>query len=155
VLAPDVVPDLPELYADRRACQQILLNLLSNAVKFTPKGGLVTVQARRESDRIAFVVRDNGVGVCQTELPRLGAPFFKAASAKSRAEKGSGLGLSVVRGLVGLHQGWMSIASAPGDGTMVTVSLPIDAGQPARSGMPAQVYTLPRSGHAALAIKTG
>jgi cell cycle sensor histidine kinase DivJ len=155
VLAPDVVPDLPELYADRRACQQILLNLLSNAVKFTPKGGLITVQARRDGDRINFVVRDNGVGVCQTELPRLGAPFYKAASARSRAEKGSGLGLSVVRGLVGLHQGEMSIASAPGDGTMVTVSLPIDAGQPARLAMPPRIYTLPRPAHAALAIKTG
>lgn len=155
VLAADVAPDLPELSADRRACKQILLNLLSNAVKFTPKGGLVTVQARQDGDRIAFTVRDNGVGVCKTELPRLGAPFYKAASARSRAEKGSGLGLSVVCGLVGLHHGRMSIGSAPGDGTMVTVSLPIDVRRPTRLGVPSQIYLLPRPAHTALAANTG
>jgi two-component system, cell cycle sensor histidine kinase DivJ len=154
-LAQDVAPGLPELTADRRACQQILLNLLSNAVKFTPKGGLIRVLARRDGDRIALSVSDTGVGVSESELPRLGNPFYKASSVASHAEKGTGLGLSVVRGLVGLHNGRISIASARGDGTMVTVSLPIDASQPARPAMPAQVHTIVRSPDGTRAIKTG
>jgi cell cycle sensor histidine kinase DivJ len=144
-LAQDIAPGLPELRADRRACRQILINLLSNAVKFTPKGGLVTVQARRDGNRIVLAVRDTGVGVCAAELPRLGDPFYKGASGRNPAEKGSGLGLSVVRGLVGLHDGQISIASAPGNGTTVTVGLPIDAGHPARVAAPAKVHTFVRS----------
>jgi cell cycle sensor histidine kinase DivJ len=155
VLARDVAPGLPEITVDRRACQQILLNLLSNAVKFTPKGGLVTVLARREGDRVALTVRDTGVGVSEAELPRLGDPFYKAASAAHRAEKGTGLGLSVVRALVGLHHGRISIASARGDGTDVTVSLPIDIGQPARPAGLAQVHAIVRSPKGPVLIKTG
>ncbi|HEY8382779.1 MAG TPA: PAS domain-containing sensor histidine kinase [Microvirga sp.] len=126
-IAEDVAPNLPPLHADRRACQQILLNLLSNAVKFTPRGGLVTVQVRQEGTHLSLAVRDTGIGVLATELPRLGVPFFRAAAARSRCEKGSGLGLSVVRGLVALHGGRLTIASTPGDGTSVTVVLPLEA----------------------------
>jgi cell cycle sensor histidine kinase DivJ len=155
VLAQDVTKGLPELRADRRACQQILLNLLSNSVKFTPKGGLVTVQARRDGDRIALTVRDTGVGVCHTELPHLGNPFYKAASGRSRPDKSAGLGLSVVRGLVALHDGQIDIASAPGDGTNVTVNLPIDAGSARRPAVPAPVLTLVRPADGVLVAKTG
>jgi cell cycle sensor histidine kinase DivJ len=154
-LAQDVAPGLPEVTADRRACQQILLNLLSNAVKFTPRGGQIQVMARRDGERLVLSVSDTGVGVCESELPRLGDPFFKASSVASRAEKGTGLGLSVVRGLVGLHNGRLSIASARGTGTIVTVSLPIDASQPDRHAMPAHVHTIVRAPDGPRAIKTG
>jgi cell cycle sensor histidine kinase DivJ len=154
-LAQDVAPGLPELRADRRACRQILLNLLSNAVKFTPEGGLVTVQARRDGDRLALTVCDTGVGVCETELPRLGNPFYRAPSARSRQEKGTGLGLSVVRGLVGLHQGRISLSSAPGDGMSVSVSLPFDAGHSPRATMPAEVHTFTRARERTRALKMG
>jgi two-component system, cell cycle sensor histidine kinase DivJ len=114
---------------------------LSNALNFTPVGGLVTVEARREGERIQLIVRDTGIGVCEAELSRLGVPFFQAASARGRSAKGSGLGLSVVRGLVGLHGGRVSFSSAPGNGTSVTVSLPIDADHP-RAALPAPVHNL-------------
>ncbi|HEU4518428.1 MAG TPA: ATP-binding protein [Microvirga sp.] len=129
-IAQDVADGLPPLQADRHACQQILLNLLSNAVKFTPAGGLVTVQARREGDRLALRVRDTGIGVLPSELPHLGDPFYRAASARERGETGTGLGLAVVRGLVALHQGRLSIAPAPAGGLDVTVSLPFEAPRP-------------------------
>jgi cell cycle sensor histidine kinase DivJ len=154
VIAQAVSPNLPELWADRRACQQILLNLLSNAVKFTPRGGLITVQAKREGERIAFSVRDTGVGVLAAELPRLGNPFYRASSGRGRAEKGNGLGLSVVRGLVELHQGRISIASAPGNGMKVTVSLPLEAGGAKRAAPPLlQIDRRPTED--ALVLKTG
>ncbi|MFC4174345.1 ATP-binding protein [Microvirga sp. GCM10011540] len=126
VLKQELAPGLPALVADRRACRQILLNLLSNAVKFTPQGGQVTVEVRHEADAVTLAVRDTGVGVAQDELPRLGMPFYQG-STRARPEKGNGLGLSVVRGLVTLHQGRLRISSAPGNGTCVKISLPVDA----------------------------
>ncbi len=125
-VAREIARDLPEIVADRRACKQILINLLSNAVKFTPSGGCVTASLRRERDRIVLAVTDTGIGVPETDLPKLGNPFFQANSSYSRAHEGTGLGLSVVRGLVGLHQGTMTIESQMGEGTRVTVSLPLD-----------------------------
>jgi two-component system, cell cycle sensor histidine kinase DivJ len=125
-LIRELAPGLPVLVADRRACRQILLNLLSNAVKFTPRNGQVTVEVRHEGDSILLAVRDTGIGVAQDELPRLGMPFYQGA-AQGRAHKGNGLGLSVVRGLVTLHQGRLRIASTPGHGTCVRISLPVDA----------------------------
>jgi cell cycle sensor histidine kinase DivJ len=142
-LVKDLSAELPPLTADRRAFQQILLNLLSNAVKFTPKGGRVTVGAHLDGGHLALTVRDTGVGVCESELPRLGNPFYRGTAAATFAEKGSGLGLSVVRGLVALHSGRMSIASARGDGTSVTVMLPVGSG-PVQ--LPGETGTAPERG---------
>jgi cell cycle sensor histidine kinase DivJ len=121
----DVEENLPELCADRRACRQILLNLLSNAIKFTDRGGRVICGARREGRRIALFVRDTGIGIAPEDLPRLGNPFVQADSGYDRKHEGTGLGLSVVKGLANLHGGSMSIDSRLGEGTTVTVFLPI------------------------------
>ncbi len=121
----DVEPSLPELTADPRACRQILLNLLSNAIKFSNAGGQVTCGARKDGRRIVIFVRDQGIGISSTDLPKLGNPFVQAESGYDRRHEGSGLGLSVVKGLAALHGGQMSIASELGKGTEVTVSLPI------------------------------
>jgi len=125
-LVRDVPQGLPELVADGRACRQILINLLSNAVKFTPAGGRISMILRREGDRLAFVIADTGIGIAESDMPRLGEPFFQAGSAYTRAHDGTGLGLSVVCGLVGLHNGDLTVESAIGEGTSVTVRLPID-----------------------------
>ena len=125
-LVVDLPDDLPEIIADRRACRQMLLNLLSNAVKFTPHGGEVRVEARRDGDCVALSVHDTGIGVAQEDLARLGVPFYRGAARSRPEEKGSGLGLSVVRGLVALHRGSIRIGSTPGDGTVVRLTLPID-----------------------------
>lgn len=121
----EVEVGMPELCADRRACRQILLNLLSNAIKFTDRGGRVVCGARRDGRRIALFVRDNGIGIAPEDLPKLGNPFVQADSGYDRRHEGTGLGLSVVKGLAQLHGGTMSIDSALGKGTTVTVSLPI------------------------------
>ena len=122
----DVPDDLEELVADRRACRQILINLLSNAVKFTPEGGRVTLRMRPEGTALRIGVGDTGIGIGEADLARLGDPFFQAGSSLSRPYEGTGLGLSVVRGLVGLHGGTIAIESEPGKGTAVTVRLPLD-----------------------------
>jgi two-component system, cell cycle sensor histidine kinase DivJ len=118
--------DLPEMVADKRALNQILLNLVSNAIRFTDRGGKVTVCARAEAATIALVVEDNGVGISEEDLPRVGEPYFQAGTSYDRRHGGTGLGLSIVKGLVRLHGGEISIRSRIGEGTRITVCLPLD-----------------------------
>jgi cell cycle sensor histidine kinase DivJ len=118
--------DLPEIVADKRALSQILLNLLSNAIRFTDRGGKVTVGARAEAGRITFVVEDNGVGISDEDLARVGEPYFQARTSYDRRHGGTGLGLSIVKGLVRLHGGEVDIRSRVGEGTRVSVRLPLD-----------------------------
>jgi two-component system, cell cycle sensor histidine kinase DivJ len=128
-LLAEVPPGLPELVADRRACKQMLLNVIANAVKFTDAGGWVHVSARAEGDMIALVVADNGIGIAEQDLPKLGNPFVQTDSAYNRSHDGAGLGLSVVNGLVRLHGGRLEIASKLGEGTTATVTLPLSCPQ--------------------------
>jgi len=123
--------ELPEVVADRRAFNQILINLTANAVKFTPRGGRVTVSALRDGSKLAVTVEDTGVGIGEDDLPRLGEAFFQADSSYERRHDGSGLGLSIVKGLVDLHGGDIDIRSRVGEGTRITVRLPIDGASPA------------------------
>ena len=117
---------LPDIVADRRALSQILLNLVSNAVKFTNRGGRVIVAAVPESSNLILSVEDTGVGIGEDDLPRLGEAFFQARASYDRRHDGTGLGLSIVKGLVRLHGGKMEISSRLGEGTRVTVRLPLD-----------------------------
>jgi cell cycle sensor histidine kinase DivJ len=121
-----IAADLPEIVADRQALNQILINLISNAVKFTPRGGRVSVSALCDGSRLAVMVEDTGVGIREDDLPHLGEAFFQAHASYDRRHDGTGLGLSIVKGLVRLHGGDMDIRSRLGDGTRVTVRLPID-----------------------------
>ena len=123
----DIVParDLPGLRADDRALRQVVLNLLSNAVKFTPPTGRVTIAAAlREDGGLAITVADTGIGIAPEALRSIAEPFHQADSSISRRFGGTGLGLSISRNLVELHGGTLSIDSAPGRGTTVTVLLP-------------------------------
>ncbi len=108
--------ELPEMIADRRALNQILLNLLSNAIRFTDRGGKVTLSARAEAGHMTFVVEDTGVGISDEDLARVGEPYFQARASYDRRHGGTGLGLSIVKGLVRLHGGDMEIRSRVGDG---------------------------------------
>jgi cell cycle sensor histidine kinase DivJ len=118
--------NLPEMIADKRAVNQILLNLLSNAIRFTDRGGKVTISVQAEASAIAFVVEDNGVGISDADLMRVGEPYFQARASYDRRHGGTGLGLSIVKGLVRLHGGEISIHSRVGEGTRITVTLPLD-----------------------------
>ncbi len=113
-----------EADADRRAIKQIVMNLLSNAMKFTPRGGAVTISALADGDVLELVVSDTGVGIQPEDLARLGRPFEQAGGSEQR-QAGSGLGLSLVRAFAKLHGGDMTIASTFGEGTTVTVRMPV------------------------------
>ena len=115
-------------FADGQALKQILLNLLSNAVKFTPEGGAVTLGLHRLADgTMEFVVRDNGIGIAATDLPRLMKPFEQMANGYTRKNGGTGLGLPLTDALVRLHGGELQIDSILGQGTAAVVRLPSPA----------------------------
>ena len=125
-------PEPLEVDADRRALKQIVLNLVSNALKFTPAGGQVNVVARRRGGELELIVADTGVGIAPADLARLGRPYEQAGAADQRA-LGAGLGLSLSRALAELHGGRLSIDSVVGEGTVVSVRLPVLAPAPARA----------------------
>ena len=127
ILARDLAEELPSLIADRRALKQSLINLLSNAIKFTPAEGRVTVAAYNDGDALLLQVRDTGVGIPQKDLARIGRPFEQVEGELQRLHKGTGLGLSLVKALAELHGGAMQIDSALGDGTTVSLRLPLRA----------------------------
>jgi two-component system, cell cycle sensor histidine kinase DivJ len=122
-----VEQELSEIYADKRAIRQILLNLLANAVKFTKAGGAVTTHVQRKGNRLILSVADTGIGIASEDLPHIGEAFYQAKGNYDRPFEGTGLGLSVVKGLVALHKGQMKISSTLGEGTIISISLPLDA----------------------------
>lgn len=144
-------PALPYVAGDRRALKQVVLNLLSNAVKFTPAGGRVVLAVVRDGDVIDLSVSDTGIGIAACDLPRLGDPFFQVKGTYERSHEGTGLGLSVVRGLVGLHGGCMTVESAPGVGTRVSIRLPV--GGVCEAEQPAKIVTFARAPRKGLETK--
>lgn len=141
-LRTQIAPDAGDINADRRAVQQMLINLVSNSIKFTPDGGDVVVGAKRIGSRLHFWVRDTGIGIAEEDFANLGKPFMQIQNDYTRRFEGTGLGLSLVKGLVALHQGTMSIESMPGEGTTVTISLPV-SGPKGRPANPSGVLTMP------------
>jgi cell cycle sensor histidine kinase DivJ len=125
-LFADIAADLPEINADPRALRQVIINLVSNAIKFTERGGKVDILARAKGGEFELTVTDDGVGIPEADLGRLGDPFFQGRSAYDRTYEGTGLGLSVVMGLVKLHGGKVEIESRLRKGTKVVVRLPLD-----------------------------
>lgn len=117
-------PDAVDVSADKRALKQIALNLLSNAVKFTPAGGAITVTVETIGPFLEIVVADTGVGIAPEDVQRLGRPFEQAGAIEQR-QQGTGLGLSLVRAFTELHGGRMTIDSTLGEGTAVTVRMPV------------------------------
>jgi cell cycle sensor histidine kinase DivJ len=124
-LTSDLPQTPPALVADARACKQILLNLLSNAVKFTREHGKVEVCVIAVDGHVKITVRDNGIGIPKAALARMGQAFEQASNDPMLAREGTGLGLALVRALVGQHGGSLHIDSEENVGTAVTVTLPL------------------------------
>lgn len=115
-----------DVVADKSAVQQILINLVGNAIKFTEAGGVVNVDAAIHDGELQLVVSDTGIGICAEQLACIGEPFVQAQNELGRQYEGTGLGLSLVKGLVDLHGGTFTIRSSEGEGTVVTIGLPAD-----------------------------
>lgn len=124
-LQAHVEPGLPTLLLDPVQMERVIANLLGNAIKFTPAGGGVRLDAHRQRDLVRVTVADDGPGIPPEELPRLSEPHFRGV--RSRGIDGAGLGLFIVRAVVEAHGGTLRIRSAVGEGTAVTVELPVGA----------------------------
>ncbi|HET9106187.1 MAG TPA: ATP-binding protein [Steroidobacteraceae bacterium] len=117
-------PPLSEpAWADRDMWEKIVLNLVSNAFKFT-REGRIAVRVRENPDSIVLEVADTGIGIPDTELPRIFDRFHRVEGATGRAHEGTGIGLALVKELVGMHGGRVSVTSALGVGTTFSVDIP-------------------------------
>jgi two-component system cell cycle sensor histidine kinase PleC len=115
----------PLVFGDERALRQILVNLMSNAIKFTPPAGRVTAFANLLADgSLAFGVDDTGVGIATGDHEKVFESFGQGRHDAVLTDKGTGLGLPIVRGLAEAHGGRVTLISAPNEGTRVTVILP-------------------------------
>ncbi len=121
----DIAPSLPKLMGDLRGVNQILINLLTNAIKFTPMGGKVAVSATHTSNgAIVVSVKDNGPGIPAQEINSALDSFGRGSLATKQAIDGAGLGLPIVKGLMDLHGGDVTIHSKEGEGTEVLITFP-------------------------------
>lgn len=118
----DVDPALaPGLY-DEKLLRHIFVNLLSNAIKYSPAGGEVRFEVRREGEDVVFRVRDHGIGIPAQELPHLFESFHRASNVGDI--QGTGLGLAIAKNAVDMHDGAIEVDSVLGQGTTFTVTLP-------------------------------
>lgn len=124
----------PELVleADRARLAQVLLNLLNNAAKFTPPGGHILLADARVADQVEIRVRDSGIGIPPDQLPQIFGMFTQLDDSRSHAQRGLGIGLSLVKTLVEMHGGTVTARSdGPGRGAEFVVRLPIPPAEPA------------------------
>ncbi|MDP4823418.1 MAG: PAS domain-containing sensor histidine kinase, partial [Aestuariivirgaceae bacterium] len=123
ILRSSIPHDLPQVVADQRSMQQIMLNLLSNAVKFTESGGQVIVSARLSgSGELSIRVKDSGIGMSEIELKEALEPFRRVA--RDRPGAGTGLGLPLTKALAEANRARFAISSEPGKGTLVEITFP-------------------------------
>jgi signal transduction histidine kinase len=136
--------DLPRVHCDPIRIHQVILNLLSNAGRFTEHGG-ICVRAWREGNAITVSVADTGPGIAGADLERIFPPFQQVDNSLRKRHSGSGLGLSISKGIVELHDGKMWVESEPGAGATFYFRLPIgdlasNAGQALRWSIPHMNY---------------
>lgn len=129
ITATDLSPELPPIDADEERLLEVLENLIGNAIKFTAPGGTITVGASRENDDIKIWVEDNGSGIPPQHLPHIFDRFWQAKRADRR---GTGLGLTICKGIVQAHEGRIWAESSEGKGTKVSFTLPAEASPDSR-----------------------
>jgi signal transduction histidine kinase len=118
-------PTLSDLVLDPARLRQMLYNLLSNAIKFTGAGGRVVMRARPQGDeQVRIEVEDNGVGIAETDLPKLFHRFQQVHSGLSKAHGGTGLGLALTRHLAEMQGGSVGVRSTAGAGSVFHLVLP-------------------------------
>jgi PAS domain S-box-containing protein len=120
--------NITTMYADKTRFKQILFNLISNAIKFTPTDGIVSVFVSRKGNMAEFIVKDTGIGISKNDKGRLFQPFTQLDSAINRQYAGTGLGLSLVKQFIEMHNGNIRVDSEVGKGTTFTFELPLIEG---------------------------
>ncbi len=125
-LETDVPPNI-NIRGDASWIERVILNLLDNAIKFTPEGGRVKISVTAEAGQVILRVQDNGIGIPPESLPHIFDRFYRAEPSRSKQIEGVGLGLALARWIVEKHRGRILAESQPGQGTTLTVILPLYA----------------------------
>jgi signal transduction histidine kinase len=112
-----------DIIADEDLLSQVWTNLIHNSIKFTPQGGKVWVDLRRQGNSVEFKIRDTGIGIAQEDQGRIFERFYKADKSRTRSNGGSGLGLAIAKKIIELHSGEIGVESDPGTGTIFSVRL--------------------------------
>ena len=115
---------LPAVTGDAAALRSAVQNIVGNAVKYSAKGGLVEVGARAGDGGVEIRVADRGLGIDAADLRHIFEPFYRGRRAVDAQIRGTGVGLSVVRHVIGSHNGTIAVDSHVGEGTTITVKLP-------------------------------
>lgn len=124
-LALDLPDNLPMVNIDWQRVNEVLHNLLENAMVYTGKGGIITVAATKQDNRVEVSVSDTGEGISATDLPNIFERFYRVDKSRARATGGSGLGLTIARRLVEAHGGKITVQSQLGKGSRFSFTLPI------------------------------
>ncbi len=124
-ITTDIADDLPSFSGDRGGMEAIFVNIISNAIKYTPKGGDIAISLNQAGRDIRFKVVDSGIGIPPEDVERVFEKFYRIKTEQTRSISGSGLGLSIVKGIVDAHSGSIHVQSAVGKGTTFIVSLPV------------------------------
>jgi len=125
-LVTQLDPATPMVNADAVRLEQVLRNLAQNALRHTPPGGIIAFEVcADEAGRVRIAVADTGVGIAPEDLPHVFERFFRGDSSRARETGGAGLGLALVRELVGAMQGSVTVESTLGRGSRFTVTLPV------------------------------
>jgi PAS domain S-box-containing protein len=119
-----IAKDLPMFNGDRSGMEAVFVNLVSNAIKYTPKGGSVDVSLNRDGKGIRLMVADTGIGIPEEDIERIFEKFYRIKTEQTRSIAGSGLGLSIVKGIVDAHGGKIHVESETERGTTFVVALP-------------------------------
>lgn len=113
---------IPNISADKNRLKQLFMNILDNSFKFTPSGGSITINVSLKENNILISIKDTGCGISKEDLPKVTEKFYKGKNSKSK----NGIGLSICKEIVSLHNGTLEILSEEDKGTEVLVTLPID-----------------------------
>jgi signal transduction histidine kinase len=116
---------LPPLFANHQNMEEVLSNLITNAIHYTPEGGAITLDAAVEGDCLCISVADTGIGIPEEEQGRIFERFYRVKDERTKYVVGTGLGLAIVKSIVESHDGRISVASKPGQGTTFYVYLPL------------------------------
>ncbi|WP_294515518.1 ATP-binding protein [uncultured Intestinimonas sp.] len=125
-LTLEIAADVPDIVGDRDRVLQVMMNVVSNAIKYTPDDGQIAISAGRNPLRVWMEVSDNGIGIPETDRPRIFERFYRVDKARSRESGGTGLGLSIAKEIVDRHEGIIALVDRPGPGTTIRIELPIE-----------------------------
>ena len=122
-VSADSIGDLPDVIANPRALDQVLINLVDNAIKYTPEEGRITMTASSDVDSVTLQIENSGPGIPPDQLDRIFERFYRVDAGRSREMGGTGLGLSIVRHLVARMGGEIEAQSEPGEWTRFRLTL--------------------------------